>query len=138
MTDTTTAPRWNEAPTRVRVGRALTALAGVAAAMAAASMLHDVVTAPSNTRVVETWRMYGLATFAGLFALLAWRPLAYRGLWELVIANKLALTITGICYAVASSADDTGEIIAADGILTVVLVASYILVRGWRATRSTL
>ena len=46
--------------------------------------------------MVETWRAYGLVVFAGLFALLAWNPLGHRGLWELVIAHKVALTVTAL------------------------------------------
>ncbi|MBM7808225.1 hypothetical protein JOD57_004062 [Geodermatophilus bullaregiensis] len=34
--------------------------------------------------------------FAGLFALLAWRPLGYRGVWELVIFHKVAVTTTAL------------------------------------------
>ena len=39
--------------------------------------------------MVETWRLLGFGTFAGLFALLAYRPRYYAGVWELAIANKL-------------------------------------------------
>ena len=64
--------------------------------VSAVSALSSVVAANDSTRGVEVWRMYGLAVFAGLFVLLALRPRRYRGVWELAIANKLALTVTGM------------------------------------------
>jgi len=81
---------------RDRVGRALLWLAALGAVVSAVSALSSVVAANDSTRGVEVWRMYGLAVFAGLFVLLALRPRQYRGVWELAIANKLALTVTGM------------------------------------------
>jgi hypothetical protein len=37
------------------------------------------VGADDSTKVVESWRMYGFAVFAGLFVLLALHPRDYRG-----------------------------------------------------------
>ena len=45
-------------------------------------------------KVLEAWRAYGLVVFAGLFILLALRPRAMRGVWELAIFDKAALTLT--------------------------------------------
>jgi hypothetical protein len=81
--------------------------------------------------VVEIWRFAGFVLFSGLFALLAYRPLHYAGVWELVIVNKLALTIVALTYA--SDADGAGEVALVDGVLTGVLFAAYLLSRGWRA-----
>lgn len=81
-----------------RTGRALMALAAMAAAIASLSSIGTVADAGPETRMVETWRMAGLATFAGLFALLAYRPMHYAGLWELVILNKLILTVVALAY----------------------------------------
>lgn len=86
------------------------------------------------TQAVEAWRMVGLATFAGLFALLAWRPLAYAGVFEIAIGSKGALAVLGL--TLISSADHASEYVAFDGTLTVVLVAAYLLVDGWTAWRS--
>jgi hypothetical protein len=38
---------------------------------------------------------------AGLFALLAPRPLQYPGVWELALFNKLALTVTRAAYSLS-------------------------------------
>ncbi len=74
-----------------------------------------------------------IRVFAGLFALLALRPLDYRGLWELVIANKLMLTVTGLAYTMSGGVAGAVSVVSADGGLTVVLVVAYACCRGWRA-----
>jgi hypothetical protein len=91
------------------------------------------VHAEDATKVVETWRMYGLAVFAGLFVLLAVRPRGYRWLWELVIANKVALTLTAVVYLAQGGVTAAGTIVIWDGVLSVVLVAAYACCRGWTA-----
>ena len=76
---------------------------------------------------------FGFAAFAGLFALLAWRPRGYPGVFEIVIANKAALAILGI--TVLASADGASEFVVFDGGLSIALVAAYVLVDGWTAWR---
>ncbi|BCJ33084.1 hypothetical protein Athai_05870 [Actinocatenispora thailandica] len=120
---------------RFAVGRVLTAVAATAALVSAVAAIADVAGAGADTRIVETWRMVGLAVFAGLFALLAARPHALPYLWELVLASKLALTVAALGYQAAGSATGTATIIAADGGLFVLLLAAYLCVRGWRAIR---
>jgi hypothetical protein len=115
------------------VGRVLTVVAAAAALLSAVAAVADVVGAGADTRIVETWRMVGLAVFAGLFALLAARPHALPYLWELVLASKLALTLAALGYQLAGSATGTATILAADGGLFVLLLAAYGCVRGWRA-----
>ena len=74
-------------PRRELAGRALMWLAVLGAAGAAGTALLTVLDADGATKVVETWRMYGLVVFTGLFVLLMLRPHHYRGVWELVIAT---------------------------------------------------
>ncbi|MET3803167.1 peptidoglycan/LPS O-acetylase OafA/YrhL [Nakamurella sp. UYEF19] len=119
-------------PTRLRVTRAIMATAAVAAAAAMAASVTTVLHAESATRIVETWRMYGFALCTGLFVLLAVAPRGRRGLWELVIANKLLLTGTAAGYQFTGSAVGSGEVIVWDGLMTGLLVAGYITCRGWR------
>ena len=85
------------------------------------------------TQAVEAWRMVGLAAFAGLFALIAWRPLAYPGVFEIAIVSKAALAVLGL--TLLASADHGSEYLAFDGMLTVVLLAAYFLADGWTAWR---
>jgi hypothetical protein len=66
------------------------------------------------------------------FALLAARPHASRGIWELAIFHKLAMTITALVYSAGGGIPDTGTTLLGDGLLTLVLVAAYISCRGWR------
>ena len=84
-------PAWRMTTARV--------LLGIAAAGAFTSFVLQVgptMDAGPATQAVEAWRMVGLATFAGLFALLAWRPLAYPGVFDLAIASKAALALRGL------------------------------------------
>jgi hypothetical protein len=53
--------------------------------------------------------------------------------WELVIASKLALTVTAVGYAAHGGITGAGAIIGWDGGLTLVLITAYICCRGWRA-----
>jgi hypothetical protein len=124
---------WSRAGwSRDRLCRCLLVLAAVAAAVAAVSDLPTVLAAGRDTAVVETWRLYGFVLFTGLFACLAVRPYGHRGIWELVIANKLALTITGIVFAGHGGVTGAAEVVIWDGSLTVLLVAAYAAGRCWR------
>ena len=118
---------------RELAGRALMWLAVLGAAGAAGMALLTVLDAEGATKIVETWRMYGLVVFTGLFVLLMLRPHHYRGVWELVIASKLAMTFTAVGYAVHGGIADAGAIIGWDGGLAAVLIAAYICCRGWTA-----
>ncbi len=122
---------------RERIARSLLWLAAAGAAASAFSAIGAVLEADSATKVVETWRAYGFVVFAGLFALLALRPRGYRGVWELVIFHKVALTVTAVGYAASGGIADTGMIVSWDGGISVLLVAAYVLSRGWTTWRRT-
>jgi hypothetical protein len=135
MTPTTDAPaarRLISVPRgRDRIARSLLWLAAVGAAASAAASVSTIAQASGATTVVETWRGYGYLVFAGLFVLLALRPHNYRGVWELVIANKVALTATALAFAARGGIAATGTIIIWDGGLSVLLIAAYLTCRGW-------
>lgn len=122
---------------RLRVVPVLMGLASAGALAAAAGAVPVVADAGPGTQMVETWRLFGFLTFAGLFALLGWRPLSYPWLWEIVILNKLLLTVSAASYTagVVGPADvkGAGTALAWDGGLTTVLVAAYVCCRGWHA-----
>lgn len=113
------------------VARALLVIAALGALAAAAGSIQTVRDAGPETLVVEVWRLAGYTLFSGLFALLAYRPVHYAGVWELVIVNKLALTVVTLTYA--ADADGAREVALADGALTAVLLGAYLLSRGWQA-----
>jgi hypothetical protein len=108
-------------------------IAAVAAALTAVPAVLALPGAEGGTELLEAWRAYGLVVFAGLFVLLGRHPLAQRGLWELVIFHKVALTFTAMAFAVHSVAADACTVLVADGALSVLLVTAYVLCRGWRA-----
>jgi hypothetical protein len=116
---------------RDRVAQALLVLAALGALTAVVEAVAAVADAGPETRMVETWRMLGFGVFAGMFALLAYRPRVYAGIWELAIVNKLALTVAAFAYGAATVGASTA--IIADGAITVMLVAAYVLSRGWKA-----
>jgi hypothetical protein len=117
---------------RTTAGRTLLAVAALAAAGGAVTAIADLSGTSLELSMVAAWRGFGLAVFAGLFALLAWRPTGYPGILEFAIAHKLALTLFALGR---SEALDAGEVAIADGVLTVVLVIAYVLVDARRAWR---
>ena len=122
------------APTRgLRTGRALMATAAVSAQHAAVSSVGVIAEATPETQMVETWRGFGFVVFAGLFALLAIHPLRYRGVWELVLAQKVALTLTAVGYSIAGDAEGTATVIVWDGALSAIVGIAYVACRGWTA-----
>ncbi|MEV4620133.1 hypothetical protein AB0J74_15675 [Asanoa sp. NPDC049573] len=135
---TTTSTTTPTTPSRPRAGRdraarVLLGLAAVGAAGAALTAAGTVLDADGATTVVETWRAYGLVVFTGLFVLLAISPRGYRGVWELVIFHKVAMTVTALLYAAHGGIADTAAIIGWDGSVSVLLVGAYVLARGWTA-----
>ena len=103
-----------------RIGRGLMVLSAISAVGAFGVGLAAVRTAAPQTLWLDTWRTLGFIVFAGLFALLAWRPRSYAGVWELVILNKAALSLFGFTYG-------TPESLAAapiDGALAATLAAA--------------
>ena len=116
---------------RDRVAQALLLLAALGAAFAVVSAIEAVSDATAATRMVETWRLLGFGAFAGLFVLLAYRPRVYAGVWEIVILNKLCLTLAAFAYG--TEVDGARTALVADGAITVMLLTAYVLTHGWRA-----
>jgi len=117
-----------------RLASVLMWIAAAGAAVSAAIAFGEVARAGGETKMALTWQAYGLVVFAGLFALLARRPHGNRGVWELVIFHKVALTVTAAAY---SGVDGTTGVILGDGIVSVLLVTAYVTCRGWaRAART--
>ncbi|MET7396467.1 hypothetical protein ABZS66_23600 [Dactylosporangium sp. NPDC005572] len=117
-----------------RIARILLVLAALGAAVAVVSSAGAVADAGPDTRMVETWRLLGLVVFTGVFLLLAYRPRRYAGIWELTIVNKLGLTIAGLSFGAGTAG--ARDALVVDGAITVILLASYALTRGWTAWRT--
>jgi hypothetical protein len=108
------------------------ALAAVSALIATIADISTVFGASASATVVQTWRLYGFVLFTGLFMFLAVNLKGHRGIWELVIANKLLLTCTAVGFAVHGGIAETSDVLVWDGSLTVLLVSAYVTCRGWQ------
>jgi len=116
---------------RDRIARVLLVLSALGAVLAVVGAASAVADAGPATRMVETWRLLGFAVFVGMFVLLAYRPRLYAGIWELAILDKLALAVTAFAYG--SATDGAVTALVADGTITIMLLAAYLLSRGWTA-----
>ncbi len=128
MNATTTlkiTPRWQEV-----VGRALMALAALGALGAFLTGVGAVQAATAATVWVETWRMFGFLVFTGMFAMLALRPRASAGIWELAFFHKAAMAVSALLMPGAAGAASAGAI---DGALALIILLAYLLTRGWAA-----
>ena len=131
MTTTAIAIETGTTGRRDRAAQAILGLCALGAGLAIATAAGDVADTEGTARVAETWRLFGLPVFAGLFLILARAPRRVAGVWELVIANKVALVIAGATFL--SDIDGGSELVYVDGTLVVLLTAAYALTRGWTA-----
>jgi hypothetical protein len=113
-----------------RIGRGLMGLAALSALGAFAGGLAAVQHAGTDTIWVETWRMFGFLVFAGMFAIVAWRPRLSAGIWELAFFHKTAMAVSALVLSGAQDAATSGTI---DAILAAVILIGYICTRGWTA-----
>ena len=114
---------------RDRAAMILMLLAAFGALSAFVGSVGTATTASPETVVVEAWRTYGFAVFAGLFVLLALRPRRYAGVWELVIFHKGAMSVTAAL--VGGGATGAPTVVMVDGILAAMTIAAYFLARGY-------
>ncbi|KND33137.1 hypothetical protein [Streptomyces acidiscabies] len=129
------AARTGHGPTVLadRIGRGLLVLAAlstVGAFILGITLTRD---APDSRIWVEAWRTSAFLVFAGLFALLAAAPRGHRGVWELVIGQKTALVVFAAVVGDVNEARASGVI---DLCLVVVVIAAYVLCRGWDSWRT--
>lgn len=122
---TTTAAR------RDRLAQVILGLCAVGAGFATATAVGDVADTEGAARLAETWRLFGFPVFAGIFLILAAAPRRVAGLWELVIANKIALVVAGATFL--SGVEGSSDFVYVDGALVAMLIAAYVLTRGWTA-----
>jgi hypothetical protein len=126
-----------EAPTLVtnanlrdRLAMIIMLIASLGAVIAFLGAVPTALDAGSSTVIVETWRTLGFLVFAGLFLLLALRPRHYPGLWELAILHKGGMAIIA-ALLISGNAADAGSIAAFDGVLVAMIIASYVLSKGY-------
>ena len=119
---------------RYQIGRGLLAVAALATAAVFIGGFTIVASAAPDRIWVEIWRTTAYGVFAGLFALLAHAPRSQRTIWALVFGQKLALVIFG---AFVGDVNEARRATFVDLGLVAILVASFILCRGWYAWRPT-
>ena len=115
---------------RDRIAMGLMLLVALAAFYAFVTAIGTAAAAGPDAQQVEWWRALGFLMFTGLFVLLAFGPRRYPGLWELIILDKAALTAIELLL-IGNNAANAASTALADGILTIILLVAYFLVRGW-------
>jgi hypothetical protein len=123
-----------KSPTRDWMATILMLVAALGALYALITSIGVAAASGPDTQQVEWWRVFGFLMFTGLFVLLAFWPRRYPGLWELLILDKAALTVVE-AVLIKNNAADAVTTAEADGILTVILLAAYLLSRGYRSWR---
>ncbi|WP_010524047.1 hypothetical protein [Nesterenkonia sp. F] len=132
-----TTPPTDASVRRGVAGRSLLIIAALTAAFASGMAIAQLSTAGSEHIVVDAWRAFGLTVFAGLFALVAWRPTSYPGLMELAFAHKVGMALIG--WSQLGEARDSWTALIVDGLLALVLLVAYVLLgchRAWRRPRA--
>ena len=114
---------------RVRMARGLLLVSGSGALASLTSAIPHATDANGATAVMAWHDLLSFPVYAGLFALLAWRPRGYPGVWELLIVQKAAMAVitTGLARRAATDATLTASV---DGGLALVLIVAYVLARG--------
>ena len=115
---------------RKNIAMGLMLFAALAAGYAFIAAIGVATSAGAATQQVEWWRAFGFLMFASIFVLLAIWPHRYPGLWEIVIVNKAALTLVQVLL-IGNNAENALSAAVADGILTIILIAAYILSKGY-------
>ena len=116
-----------------RIGRWLMGLQAVATLFAIVGGVRLMSTAADDRLWIEGWRTTAYVVFAGLFLLLAVHPRAVGGVWELVFAQKLAVTIYAAVIGDVPEARLDG---LTDFFLVLLTGTAYVLCRGWLGWRT--
>ena len=119
-------------PIRDRIATVLMLIAALGAAFAFVTAVGAASSAGPATQQVEWWRAIGFLMFVAIFVLLAFWPRRYPFLWELVIFNKAVLTVIEI-FLIRNNAENAATSAAADAVLVVLIIAAFILSRGYKS-----
>ena len=114
---------------RDRIGRLILALLVLLTLLAFADGLRRMSTANVDRVWVETWRTFGYVVFAGLFAILAWKPRLSPGVWELTFGHKSAVVLFGVWLG--EKVPEVSLAVKIDFLLVVLIAIAWVLCRGW-------
>jgi hypothetical protein len=101
--------------------------------IAFADGLRRMAGAGSDRVWIETWRTFAYIVFAGLFAILAWRPRHSPGIWELVFAHKSAVVLYGLTLG---DVQEARAAIVVDTVLVLLIAVGWWLTRGWESWKN--
>jgi len=127
-----------EAPTspvrNQRIAQGLLIVAALGALASLTSATSVIGKADDALTITAVHDLLGFPVYAALFLLLARKPRILPGLWEILILQKAAMSILALTiYRDADGAMLTGTI---DAVLTLMLIAAYLLSRGYTAWQS--
>jgi hypothetical protein len=122
------------APWADRVGRGLLAIDAVATLVVFVTGIMALPDVPDDRMITEAWRTFAYIVFAGLWTMLAIAPRRQRGVWELVLAQKIAITVFAFAAGDLPEARSTFFV---DLTLVVTTGLAYVLCRGWYGWRTT-
>ncbi|MBM7085560.1 hypothetical protein [Micromonospora humidisoli] len=122
------------APTRWqdRTGRILMAITAAATLVPFVEGVSRLGGLPDDLILTEYWRTCAYIVFAGMWAMLAVAPRKQRGMWELLLFHKLAVTVQAAFILDVPHALRT---LFADGFVSATTIAAYVLCRGWHTWR---
>lgn len=112
-----------------RIGRLIMAGLMLLTLLAFADGLRRMSMANVDRIWVETWRTFAYVVFAGLFAILAWKPRSSPGLWELTFGHKTAVVLYGLWLG--DKVPEVSLAIKIDFMLVVLIAVAWLLCRGW-------
>ncbi|GAB3457254.1 hypothetical protein [Actinophytocola sediminis] len=129
-TVTTAAARTTTPPGRLgdRIGRTMLAIDAIATLGAFAQGIPRVIDAADEHVLTEFWRTTAYLVFAGMWAMLAIAPRKQRGMWELILLQKILVTLFAL---ISLDKPEAGQTAIIDGFVVVTTVAAYFLCRGW-------
>lgn len=116
---------------RRATGRTLLIVSALGSAGFAGWSLAQLQLTTSETFLTEAWHAFGLIVFAGLFALVAWRPRAYPGLMELTIVHSIGMFVLAFLNQDAAGATAT---MILHGLLALALLIAYVVlgcIKAW-------
>ncbi|MDI5939163.1 MULTISPECIES: hypothetical protein [Micromonospora] len=122
-----TPTRWQD-----RTGRILMAITAAATLVPFVEGVSRLGGLSDDLILTEYWRTCAYIVFAGMWAMLAVAPRKQRGMWELLLFHKIAVTVQATFVLDVPHAVRT---LVADGSVSVTTVAAYVLCRGWHTWR---
>ncbi|WP_411823412.1 hypothetical protein [Leptospira sp. 'Mane'] len=139
MSNNNNEPMSGVTETRDQWAKYMMIFLGVATLGAFVNSAFEIRSFPKDSFVIYAWQMLAFPVFAGLFTLLGLYPRRMPGIWELVLFQKIGVTLFNLfmvgTVAGRVTSDNPYVNIVVDSLLVAITLLSYILTQGWRAWR---